>query len=818
MIHTRSIFCVLLAAAVIPVFGQTKPRLAILPFTGTEENQHDGETLAEFFSFEYEITRVFTPIPHTSAIKPLMDEHDFQRLGLTDSDTIADMGKQLGADYVLAGRIAELGGSKLLLITIIDVKELQQIAGDYREYQQIEKAVDLLPDMAKKIAAAVGRDTSKLPRLAVLPFNVLSSDMDTADAELLAQLLATELANSGQYAVFPRTKEIERVMELNNIERNGMTDPESMKRIGEAVNAEYVLSANVRRLRADNYFSASVLHIVEASQSEGTREKYHDVRDGLAIMPKIAWKLTKTAPSASEAPDTEAFAHAVAAVNMAERGGPYTITLTGSFESGPIVFTAPGAAKTVILRGEGATRTVKNSEDRTLITVQTGVTLMLDGNLTIDGNGKTARLVQVNSGGTLVMGADTTLYGSKGGGVWVEGSFTMSGGTLSGNTVAGDNYGGGGVDVGNANNAGSFTMTGGTIGGNTATGGGGVRVYNGSFKMSGGTISGNKAANLGGGVYVYDGIFVKSGGGVIDASNSAANGNAVYVYEGGRVRDSAAGPSENLDSGISGKAGGWDAGNFDFTDSDKNNFASIIETINKNEAMGPYTITLAGSFMASPVVFTTSNGAKIIVLTVDETPHTVWNNGDSALFTVPTGITLTLEGNLTIDGNGKEAPLVQVNSGGTLEMKTGSTLKGSKDGGVWVDGSFTMSGGTISGNIAKNDGGGVYVSVGGLFTMSGGSIIGNTSVRWGGGVYVNSGGSFKMSDGTISGNTAKSDGGGVYVHGGSFVKNGGTIDADNSAVIGKAVYVYDGDKIRNSAARPSVNLNSGISGEEGGWE
>ncbi|MDR1029457.1 MAG: SUMF1/EgtB/PvdO family nonheme iron enzyme [Treponema sp.] len=280
--------------AQIPIQPRIRPRLAILPFTGG--SPEDAESIAEFFSYEAEINRVFAPVPRTRAIETLMKEQQFQRSGLTDSDTIAELGKQLNADYVLAGHIAVLGNSKLLLITIIDVKELQQIAGDYREYQQLERVVDLLPDMAKQIAGAAERDVSGLPRLAVLPFNVLSSGMDQQDAELLAQLLATELANSGVYAVFPRTKAIEKVMEEHHIERSGMTDQESIKAIGEAVNAQYVLSANVRKLGADNYFSASILHIVEASQVPGgTREKYQTVNDGLSLMPKIAQSLTGSA-------------------------------------------------------------------------------------------------------------------------------------------------------------------------------------------------------------------------------------------------------------------------------------------------------------------------------------------------------------------------------------------------------------------------------------------------------------------------------------------------------------------------------------------
>jgi formylglycine-generating enzyme required for sulfatase activity/TolB-like protein len=307
MIRIRNIVFLALALLGASLYAQGKPRLAILPFTGAVVE--DAESIAEFFSYEDEINRVFTPVPRTRAVENLMKEQEFQRSGLTDSDTIAELGKQLNADYVLAGHVTALGRSKLVLITIINVKELQQIAGDYREYTRIEDTVDILPDMAKRIGDAARQDAGRqdaarrsLPRLAVLPFNVLSSGMNQGDAELLAQILATELANSGRYAVFPRTKAIERVMEEHHIERSGMTDPESIKAIGAAVNAQYVLSANVRRLGADNYFSASILHIVEASQGQGAREKYRDVSDGLTLMPKMGQVLADGAAPARGAP------------------------------------------------------------------------------------------------------------------------------------------------------------------------------------------------------------------------------------------------------------------------------------------------------------------------------------------------------------------------------------------------------------------------------------------------------------------------------------------------------------------------------------
>ena len=280
------------SSTVVGSIAQThiRPRLAILPFTGGTDE--DAETIAEFFSFQKEIESNFIPVPRTTAIENLMREHQFQRAGLTDADTIAQLGKQLNADLVLAGHITQLGTEKLLVITIVHVERLQQIAGAYKAYNQIEEVIEYLPAMASQMATASRQNTSNLPRLAVLPFNTLTSGVDETDAEVLAQILAIEIVNSGKYAVFPRTSSIERVMAEHNIQRSGMTDPESLKLIGAAVNADYVLSANMRGLGVNRFFSASVLHIESGGQEAGRQRQYRTIVDGLLLMTELAQELT----------------------------------------------------------------------------------------------------------------------------------------------------------------------------------------------------------------------------------------------------------------------------------------------------------------------------------------------------------------------------------------------------------------------------------------------------------------------------------------------------------------------------------------------
>jgi len=96
-----------------------------------------------------------------------------------------------------------------------------------------------------------------------------------------------------------------------------------------------------------------------------------------------------------------------------------------------------------------------------------------------------------------------------------------------------------------------------------------------------------------------------------------------------------------------------------------------------------------------------------------------------------------------------------------------------------------------------------------------------------------------MTGGTISGNIAKvsgasastSQGGGVYIQSNKFTKTGGTIYGSSASPAtlqntakdnnsGHAVYALIGSTIlkRNTTAGTGVNMNSNTLGSAGGWE
>ncbi len=154
--------------------------------------------------------------------------------------------------------------------------------------------------------------------------------------------------------------------------------------------------------------------------------------------------------------------------------------------------------------------------------------------------------------------------------------------------------------------------------------------------------------------------------------------------------------------------------------------------------------------------------------------HTGWTKLTSSNTTLSAGnyyLNENLSGNITV-------------SSGTVTLcLNGKTLTGTGVGAV-----ITISNGAnfilcdCSGNDSgkitggSNAFGGVRVYTTATFTMYGGTITGNTTTGYGGGVYVYNLGTFNMCGGVISGNTASQGANGVYTAGSTtFTMTGGYI-------------------------------------------
>lgn len=470
----------------------------------------------------------------------------------------------------------------------------------------------------------------------------------------------------------------------------------------------------------------------------------------------------------------------------------------------------------------------------------------------------------------------------RSGGVWVRdnSTFTMYGGSITDNTTV---WNGGGVYVGDS---GKFYMHGGTISGNNASSnsgssGGGVHIGSGAFTMTGGMISGNSASNNGGGVHISSGSTFTMTGGSITGNNAGTGGG---VYANGSVTVSGA-------VQITGNKQGTSAGNV-YLRSDKtitigtnhlSSNASIGVTTQNPPANEGIAIATGANLddkqyfhsdtVENYLFYVTSDGT-ICMTTANAHDHPIcgtscqdgsshtseaWQPIGSAeeLTAIQNGGCYYLTDDVTLSNRSVWAPPSDTflclnghtitGAAGTSTIAVGNGVnfiltdcKGSgkithesSDAvgcGVKVIGSFTMYGGSITGNH-NSDGGGVRVEGTGSFTMYGGSITGNSVSGSGGGVYVSAQdgtqGRFAMYGGSITGNNAASSfgSGGVCVYGtmtvsgsvritdnvnrgskdDSGIYTGGT--ASNVRLIGRTTITIDGPLTEGSQIGVSLYSN-----------
>ncbi len=341
-------------------------------------------------------------------------------------------------------------------------------------------------------------------------------------------------------------------------------------------------------------------------------------------------------------------------------------------------------------------------------------------------------VIEVPAGATLELfdrdGSSGVITGGKGndvssvrfgGGVYVKGEFRMYGGSVTGNAAAN----GGGVYV---DSAGVFRLNGGSVTKNTATVSGGGVAADGAFSVSGtASVTGNTA------------------GGVTDNVCLARNNTiAVTAAFSGSVGVNTAivptaGAPQVLTSGL--KSRGAASSFF----SDKGGFA--VSANSDGEAILSVSGDAPGGktdlkFLAWTAGDAMPDAAGDYSLSGNVTLRETW--------TVPQGTTrLSLEGH-SLALNADNGSVINVPAGATLELYDavggkgvvtgGKGMYGSGfylGGGVYVSGSFTQYGGTISGNSATS-GGGVYVDTSGVCRLFGGRIAGNTVSVNGGGMFV----------------------------------------------------------------------------------
>ena len=415
--------------------------------------------------------------------------------------------------------------------------------------------------------------------------------------------------------------------------------------------------------------------------------------------------------------------------------------------------------------------------------------------------------------------------GYAGRGMRVNGTVTMTNGTIRNNNFVSekdDGIGGAGVYIGAT---GSFVMKNGTIEENTTTeSGAGVYVRaGGKFTLTNGTIQNNESQKAGAGVAVVGTFVMKDG--TVNGNSTTGNAagilvskDATFTMNGGTVASNTAGKSgggifvQSVNTTITGG------------------------TIKKNTA----NVDGAGVYVHASGILTMEdgaiqnntaerNGGGLYIATTVEQAENVITGGVIGKNTAAYGGGVFVASNSVFKMNGENATVennhsTQSGAGvavyGTFNLESGKIQNNTAEAnaaGILVNkvGVISMTGGTVAGNVADGEGGGIYIqseSSDANFTTNihGGSITNNGAAN-GAGIYVDTNKNVSIKNVTIESNTATENGGGVYVNRArNCVMSEGSSIASNTAVNGGGVYMTGSGVFTMEAGSITSNIATGM--------
>ena len=127
--------------------------------------------------------------------------------------------------------------------------------------------------------------------VAVLPFSSVNGE---EEGDTLASMFANELSKRKVYKVLTRNSQLEKVMKEHNFQRNGLTDETTRIVIGRALNAQYVLAGEVKKLGRNNILIVSMINVETFENKTGDNKSFRNIEDVIQFIPQIINEITGT--------------------------------------------------------------------------------------------------------------------------------------------------------------------------------------------------------------------------------------------------------------------------------------------------------------------------------------------------------------------------------------------------------------------------------------------------------------------------------------------------------------------------------------------
>lgn len=467
------------------------------------------------------------------------------------------------------------------------------------------------------------------------------------------------------------------------------------------------------------------------------------------------------------------------------------------------------------------TGTISGDGQFQIFTVDAGAEIVSFTDVVLtEGSAPDGGALHVMAGSTAVSATNLTVTDSQavggtaatqgGGAIFNAGTLMLTMPTLTGNTAVDGSLSGGAI---NNASTGVLTITGGEISGNTANRAGGGIENTGTITISGVTLD-NNVVNTSPG---NGGGFHTGGTGTLDMTGGTVSGNTAGS-EGGGLWNSGAGS------------------NMTITDT----------VIDNNTASGAGADEGGGGIFNGGAM---GNGGDLILTNVTITNNTADGTSGSG------GGILNFGGEVEIEG-GEISGNSASRAGGGIETANGTATANVEMVNVVLDNNNTgdapgnggglhmsqvsnvdITGGTINGNTAAAEGGGVW-NGGGASTMtitdtiiSGNTASGTAAAQGGGGVFnggaAGDGGTLTLNNVTLTNNSAdgvlaegatgqSGNGGAILNFGGSLIIQGGTISSNESVRAGGGIEVTNGSNTIITGAVISNNTTGPMPGNGGG--
>lgn len=161
------------------------PTVAVVNFenhaiTSSEWKDEDTSSILDYVSDELSNTHKFTMVER-SRMKALFDEMHLQMTGMTDASTNAQIGKQLGAQYLVVGSVTGLTTRRSQASVVGAGQKKCRVTA-----MIALRIVDVETGEIVLAARGVGTDTNKLTRA---PFNIIRIGTDEVDKQQVVDAL-----------------------------------------------------------------------------------------------------------------------------------------------------------------------------------------------------------------------------------------------------------------------------------------------------------------------------------------------------------------------------------------------------------------------------------------------------------------------------------------------------------------------------------------------------------------------------------------------------------------------------------------------------